>query len=143
MAKFRQLGKLERAVMEQLWDSAAPKTVREVHAALCVRRPLAYTTVMTVLRRLAEKELVDQIRDERAFRYIAAGGRDELIAGLMVDALDDVTEKSHRQAALMSFVGRVGADEAAALRHALTRLESGRAGDVRELESAGSQLLYH
>lgn len=122
--KVRQLGTLERAVMERLWDSGEPQTVRQVHEALRTRRKLAYTTVMTVLRRLAEKELVDQIRDERAFQYCAAGGREELIAGLMVDALDDVADKGHRQAALMQFVGRVGADEIDALRHALAKLQT-------------------
>lgn len=122
--KFRQLGTLERAIMEHLWNSSEPQTVRQVHHALCARRKLAYTTVMTVLHRLADKELVDQIRDERAFRYCAAGGRDELIAGLMVDALDDVADKGDRQAALMQFVVRVGADEVDALRHALAKLQT-------------------
>lgn len=110
--------------MEHLWDSSEPQTVRQVHHALCVRRPRAYTTVMTVLRRLADKDLVYQIRDDRAFRYGAAGGRDELIASLMVDALDDVADKGDRKAALMQFVVRVGADEVDALRHALAKLQT-------------------
>lgn len=122
--KLKGLGTLERAVMDHLWDSAEPQTVRQVHHALCARRTLAYTTVMTVLRRLAEKDLVDQIRDERAFQYCAAGSRDELIASLMVDALDDVSDSGDRRAALVHFVGRVSADEVDALRHALARLHS-------------------
>lgn len=32
-----------------------PQTVRQVHEALSARRDLAYTTVMTVLQRLAKK----------------------------------------------------------------------------------------
>lgn len=122
--KLRALGPLERAVMEHLWHSNEPQTVRQVHEALCARRTLAYTTVMTVLRRLADKELVYQIRDERAFRYCPAGGRDELVASLMVDALDDVADKGDRHAALMQFVVRVGADELDALRHALDTLQT-------------------
>ena len=42
---------------------------------------------MTVLQRLAKKNLVSQIRDDRAHRYAPVHGRDELVAGLMVDAL--------------------------------------------------------
>lgn len=122
--KLRQLGTLERAVMDHLWDSGEPQTVRQVHDALCMRRVLAYTTVMTVLRRLADKGLVDQIRDERAFQYCAAGGRDELVASLMVDALEDIAGKNDRHAALVHFVKRVSADEIDALRSALARLES-------------------
>ena len=75
------------------------------------RAELAYTTVMTVLQRLARKALVVQIRADRAHQYTPAHGRDELVAGLMVDALDQAADSVDRQAALMHFVGRVGADE--------------------------------
>lgn len=124
MAKLTGLGDLERSVMDQLWAAERPQTVRQVHQALAVRRDLAYTTVMTVLQRLARKKLVVQIRDDRAHRYAAAHGRDELVAGLMVDALDQAVESGDRRAALIHFVERVGADEAEALRRALAGLEA-------------------
>lgn len=124
MAKLTGLGDLERSVMDHLWGTDQPQTVRQVHEALCTRRELAYTTVMTVLQRLARKNLVEQIRDDRAHRYAPAHGRDELVAGLMVDALDQAADAGDRQAALVHFVERVGADEAAALRRALARLEA-------------------
>ena len=124
MAKLTGLGELERAVMDHLWDAATPQTVRQVHEALAARRELAYTTVMTVLQRLARKGLVIQIRADRAHQYTPAHGRDELVAGLMVDALDQAADSVDRQAALMHFVGRVGADEADALRRALADLEA-------------------
>ena len=124
MAKLTGLGELERAVMDHLWDADKPQTVRQVHDALAARRELAYTTVMTVLQRLARKALVVQIRADRAHQYTPAHGRDELVAGLMVDALDQAADSVDRQAALMHFVGRVGADEADALRRALADLEA-------------------
>lgn len=116
------MGELERAVMDQLWAGDDPQTVRQVHEALA-ERGLAYTTVMTVLQRLAKKGLVTQERDERAHRYAASRPREELVAGLMVDALSQ-TDVHGRQAALVSFVERVSPDEAAALRSALAALES-------------------
>ena len=125
MAKLTRLGDLERAVMDHLWSAPHPQTVRQVHESLSERRELAYTTVMTVLQRLAKKNLVSQIRDDRAHRYAAVHGRDELVASLMVDALDQVADTGSRQAALVHFVERVGADEAEALRRALDELESG------------------
>ena len=124
MAKLTRLGELERAVMDHLWSSGDPQTVRQVHEALSARRDLAYTTIMTVLQRLAKKNLVVQHRDDRAHRYAPRHGRDELVAGLMVDALDQVADSGSREAALVHFVERVGADEAAALRRALAELES-------------------
>ncbi len=41
----------------------------------------------------------------------------------MVDALDQAADSGSREAALVHFVERVGADEAAALRRALAELE--------------------
>lgn len=117
------MGELERAVMEHLWASPEPQTVRQVHEAL-VDRGLAYTTVMTVLQRLAKKQLVNQERDERAHRYAPARARKELVASLMVDALSQAEGNGGRHAALVSFVERVTPDEAAALRAALAALDS-------------------
>ncbi|MGB3371874.1 MAG: BlaI/MecI/CopY family transcriptional regulator, partial [Rhodococcus sp. (in: high G+C Gram-positive bacteria)] len=94
-----------------------------VHEALATHRELAYTTVMTVLQRLAKKQLVVQQRDDRAHRYVPLHSRDELVASLMVDALSQAPESGGRAAALVHFVGQVGADEAAALREALAALE--------------------
>src|SRR3954454_23112787 len=119
-----RLGELEKAVMDHLWSKDEPQTVRQVHEALSAHRELAYTTVMTVLQRLAKKNLVTQQRDDRAHRYSPVNGRDELVAGLMVDALAQANESNSRAAALMHFVGQVGADEADALRAALAKLEA-------------------
>lgn len=124
MAKVTRLGDLERAVMDHLWSTPQPQTVRQVHEAMSAQRDLAYTTVMTVLQRLAKKNLVTQIRDDRAHQYAPVHGRDELVAGLMVDALDQAQDFGARRAALVHFVERVGADEAAALRRALAELEA-------------------
>ncbi|HEY2191974.1 MAG TPA: BlaI/MecI/CopY family transcriptional regulator [Actinomycetospora sp.] len=109
------LGELERAVMAQLWSADAPLTVRDVHERL--ERELAYTTVMTVLGRLAKKGLVRQERDGKAYRYAAASSREQMAAEVMIDALGDVGED--RTAALVAFVDRVGPEEAEALRRAL------------------------
>ena len=124
--------------MDHLWSATEPQTVRQVHEALSTRRNLAYTTVMTVLQRLAKKNLVVQQRDDRAHRYVPVHGRDELVASLMVDALDQADETAGRAAALVHFVGRVDADEAEALRAALTELESQQAGNAADLGEHGA-----
>ncbi len=124
MAKMARLGELEQAVMDHLWSAPEPQTVRQVHEALCLHRDLAYTTVMTVLQRLAKKNLVVQHRDDRAHRYAPTHGRDELVAGLMVDALHQASDRGIRRAALVHFIERVGVDEADAMRAALAELEA-------------------
>jgi len=110
-----RLGDLERAVMDVLWDRAAPATVREVVDGLD-GRDLAYTTVMTVLDRLAGKGMVERERTGRAWSYQPVAGRDAYIAQLMLDALDLSGE---RDAALVRFARSVTGDEADVLRAAL------------------------
>jgi predicted transcriptional regulator len=116
------LGELERAVMEHLWELGRPATVREVHTALSGNREIAYTTVMTVLDRLAKKGSVEQSRNGRAYSYQPAVTRDELTAELMHEALGTV-DGDDRASALVRFVGTVSPADAAALRAALAEVE--------------------
>ncbi|EUA23819.1 transcriptional regulator BlaI [Mycobacterium xenopi 4042] len=126
MAKWALMGHLERAVMEQLWSASEPQTVRQVYEGLSERH-LAYTTIMTVLRRLTTKNLVVQYRDGRAYRYAPAHSREDLVAELMLDALHQTADASEeRTAAILHFVELVGADEACALRNALVSVSSDR-----------------
>ncbi|MEV0802204.1 BlaI/MecI/CopY family transcriptional regulator [Kribbella sp. NPDC050281] len=124
----RPLGDLERLVMERLWAAPTALTVREVHEQLADTRELAYTTVMTVLDRLAKKKLTERERDGKAWRYRAASPREELAADLMRDALDRAGD---RREALVRFVGQVSDEEAALLREALGRLEDNAESEER------------
>jgi predicted transcriptional regulator len=65
----KPLGELETAVLSALWDSPSPLSVREVLGRVKRRPSLAYTTVLTVLDRLYEKQLVDREKDGKAFLY--------------------------------------------------------------------------
>lgn len=118
-------GELERSVMEQLWAAPEPQSVREVHQALTAERDLAYTTVMTVLDRLAKKTMVARTQAGRAYLYSPAQRREELVAEVMHTALEG--DSADRTAALVEFVGRVSADEAETLRAALAALEDAHA----------------
>jgi len=75
------LGPLEQRVMRHLWK-AGPATVGEVLDAINAggARRLAYTTVMTILVRLADKGYVNRVREGRQFRYAAAFPEDQLAA---------------------------------------------------------------
>ncbi|MCB1041354.1 MAG: BlaI/MecI/CopY family transcriptional regulator [Acidobacteria bacterium] len=64
------LGELEAQVMDLIWDHG-PQTVRQVHRSLSAQRDLAYTTVMTVMTRLAEKEVLAKHKQGNAFLYRA------------------------------------------------------------------------
>ena len=61
-------GDLESDIMEVVWEYKSV-TVRDVHRHLNKKRPLAYTTVMTVMTRLAEKGVLRKIKSGSAFVY--------------------------------------------------------------------------
>lgn len=73
------LGPLERRVMTVLWARGA-SSAREVLDALNggSQRPLAYTTVNTILFRLHDKGYVARDPRGRQFVYTAAHNRDQL-----------------------------------------------------------------
>ena len=55
------LGPLEANIMETIWGSKkTPITVRETHATLNKTKKIAYTTVMSTMDRLFEKNLLDR-----------------------------------------------------------------------------------
>jgi predicted transcriptional regulator len=125
LSTVNRLGDLERAIMDVLWDSNAPLTVREVSARL-TERNLAHTTVMTVLDRLAKKGFAKRQRDGRAWRYCPAATRETYVAELMLTALEQTGD---RTAALTRFAESVSGVEAEVLRDALEVLEGGGGGD--------------
>jgi predicted transcriptional regulator len=117
MVGVTRLGELERAVMDVLWDRGVPATVREV-ADVLAGRELAYTTVMTVLDRLAGKGMVERERAGRAWSYRPAAPREAYVARLMLDALELAGSKD---AALVRFARSVTGDDAEVLRAALNQ----------------------
>jgi predicted transcriptional regulator len=66
---------LESAVMDVVWASDGPVSVRVVLQSLNVERvePLAYTTVMTVMHRLAQKGALVRSGLPRRYVYEATG----------------------------------------------------------------------
>ena len=65
------LGPLEAEVMGVLWSAEVACTPREVLVRLNDKRgtPLAYTTVMTVMARLAEKGVLKRLPARRGYAY--------------------------------------------------------------------------
>ncbi len=115
MTYVTSLGELERAVMNVLWESDRDMTACEVQDQLA-DRDLATTTVLTVLGRLERKQLVRRIRDGRAHHYRPVASREDHVAELMTDALDDASD---RGAALARFLGSMSEEERSRLRDLL------------------------
>jgi predicted transcriptional regulator len=70
------LAPLELECLSVLWP-LGEGTVREIHRQLATSRPRAYTTIMTIMDRLAHKGIVTRRRVGRAYRYQANLSADE------------------------------------------------------------------
>lgn len=81
------LGPLEAEIMEVVWD-CGEVTVRDVHKALGGSKPLAYTTVMTTLGRLADKGLVKRIEVQPAHHYVALVSREQYARSTVKSVVD-------------------------------------------------------
>ena len=115
-----RLGQLEAAVMERLWSWDRPVAVREVLEDLQEERPLAYTTVMTVLDNLHRKGMVLREKSGRAYLYRPTRSRATHTAELMEQALSGTED---RGTALMRFVEQMSADEVGELRRVLQTID--------------------
>ncbi len=61
---------LEAEIMELIWSEQWPEfAVSAVHEVLETRRDIAYTTVMTTVARLFDKELLGRRKDGRRYLY--------------------------------------------------------------------------
>lgn len=100
--------------MELLWCADTAQSVADVHAKLSAERELAYTTVMTVLDRLAKKGMVDRELVARAWQYRAHASQAEVIAHEM-GVLLSVAAPEVRMSALRALAGALSPDERAQL----------------------------
>lgn len=86
---------VEQALLEVLWE-AGEASVREVTDRLSLTRPVAYTTVLTMLGVLHKKHLVHYRQEGRAFIYRPAVTKDEVrdhaIGNLMQQLFDGSPE---------------------------------------------------
>lgn len=77
-----KLGELETEVMSIIWEKGEA-TVQDVKEALAPTRPLAYTTVMTVMSRLAEKGMLVRHKEGRAYVYTPADSQANVAGSLL------------------------------------------------------------
>ena len=110
------MGELEGMIMSVLWDNKGWLTPGEVQGLIAGPRPLAYTTVMTILVRLLAKGRVERQRDGRAYAYRAVSSREEEAATRMGQILGHVDD---RPTALAHFVDTLNDSDRAQLRRML------------------------
>jgi BlaI family transcriptional regulator, penicillinase repressor len=79
----------ELAIMKVVW-SLESATVRDVYEALRTARPIAYTTVMTMMKVLEDKGYLQKTMVERAHVYKPTKPRSQVVGALVRDFVDRV-----------------------------------------------------
>lgn len=77
------LGGLEQKIMDVLWSSKTPLKPSEVLAKIDGKN--AYTTIMTVLKRMTDKNIVVREMKDRAYLYKAAQERGDFASYALED----------------------------------------------------------
>src|SRR5260370_40309780 len=95
--------------MHRIWARAGAVTVRDIVDDLQHDRPIAYTTVMTVMDNLRKKGWLRRRTHGRAYHYEPAVSGEQYSAGGMRQAL---AAAGARSAALTHFIGEHSPHEA-------------------------------
>ncbi len=72
------LGSLEAEVMECMWE-VDEATVQHVVTVINGQRPIAYTTIMTVMGHLVDKGLLTRTTEGKKYLYKVAQNREEFL----------------------------------------------------------------
>jgi predicted transcriptional regulator len=102
---------LELLCLRALW-SLQEGSVKEVQRIVAASRPLAYTTIMTVLERLLRKGKLARRKVGRSFVYVPQASREELRRAAVRELLDGFFDGSEEE--LLRFLGRLEQKAAAA-----------------------------
>src|SRR5215510_13271204 len=79
----------ELEIMKIVWERDSV-TVRDVYEALLERRRVAYTTVMTMMKILEQKQYLKKNQAERAYVYRAAQPKRQVIGAMVRDFVNRV-----------------------------------------------------
>lgn len=89
------LGVRELGIMKVVWK-LGDASVREVYETLRKERPVAYTTVMSMMTTLEVKGYLKRRPDGRAFRYRPARPEQRVISAMVRDFVDRVFDGASR-----------------------------------------------
>ena len=120
------LHELESEVMEEVWRHGGEITVRDVLAALNARsdKERAYTTVMTIMRRLDDKRMLTRRRDGKTDLYQVRMSRDEYL-------------EARSNAEVLAVVEQYGDHALVHFARAMAELDPKRRAQLRRLSRRG------
>ena len=110
--------------MDVVWERG-DVTVRDVHRSLQRVRPIAYTTVMTTLGRLADKGLLERRDEQPAHRFVPRVSREQY-ARSTVKSVVDWLIGHFPDPAVAYFLDRVEEEDERVIEHLRQAIEARR-----------------
>lgn len=93
---MKVLGELESEIMEIIWREPQSVSVKDITLMLAKKRPIAYTTVMTVMTRLSNKGILNRHISGNSYIYQPKVSREKFVAiavhGIFSSALSSLGE---------------------------------------------------
>lgn len=122
MKNALQITPAEFQILEVLWRSSKALSVGEVLESLRRRRELAYTTVMTLLDKLARKGSVTRNRKGKAYLYRPAVQREDVLDWMVQEFADNYCGGERAQLARVAREGSRAAPRPASKPKAKSRV---------------------
>ena len=99
------LGELEQQIMEIIWREKE-LSIRSVLQILNTQKPVAYTTVATIMQRLVDKKFLVRREKGKSFVYASRYSK-ELFSRKIVQSFLDKVVSSYGDIAIASFVDSI------------------------------------
>lgn len=124
-------GELEADIMEVIWRRG-DVTVKDVFSELHEDREIAYTTVMTVVGRLADKGMLTKTQTANKYIYCPACTREEMMAQVSKDVLHGLmdVDRAPVMAHLTGIMDELDSDELELLRRELEKTIDAKRGEA-------------
>ena len=127
----KKLTPLETLIMNVLWDES-PAAVKQVQERLTAVKPMAYNTVLTIMRILREKGFVVSEREGRSDLYRPVVTREDMGRRSLGEVIDSFFSGSAEALVSQLLDGQSLTDEElTAIRAELDRALKSRKGDQR------------
>ena len=105
----RVLGPLEHEILDVLWEKGSTAG-KDIYREIKTTRPIALTTVLTVLERLTGKGLVNKVKGESVYVFTPAYTKDAFAREVSSDVFKGIFEIS-RSGATASFVDMIASTD--------------------------------
>jgi predicted transcriptional regulator len=113
----------ELAIMKVIWQ-LGKATVRDVYETLRDQRPIAYTTVMTMMNILEEKKYLEKNRQDRAFIYRPTRPQQQVVGQMVTDFVDRVFDGAASSLLVhLAKDSRLSRDERRSIRRIIEEME--------------------